>query len=165
MLYGNGFGSTSSAPVRGSPSRTGKLAPLPVVTIGAISAIVQFAGLVSPGLFQCNVLLPSTPQDGDQRITATSNGRTTQADTLITRLPLDVCALLKRAAEMQGRTLTDFVVTAARDAAHRTIEEAEIIRLSVEDQRLFSNSLLNPPEPRSALRRAFERRNELLGPA
>ena len=54
------------------------------------------------------------------------------------RLPLDVYAFLKRAAELQGRTLTDFVVTAARDAACRTIEEAEIIRLSVEDQRLLS---------------------------
>ena len=31
------------------------------------------------------------------------------------RLPADVHALLKRAAEVQGRTLTDFVVTAARD--------------------------------------------------
>ena len=81
------------------------------------------------------------------------------------RLPLDVHALLKRAAELQGRTLTDFVVTAARDAACRTIEEAEIIRLSLEDQRLLSQALLHPPEPSSALRRAFERRHKLLGPA
>ena len=41
--------------------------------------------------------------------------------------------MLKRAAEIEGRTLTDFVVTAARDAAMRTIEEAAVIRLSIED--------------------------------
>ena len=51
------------------------------------------------------------------------------------RLPNDVHALLKRAAEIEGRTLTDFVVSAAREAACRTIEATEIIRLSVEDQR------------------------------
>jgi len=79
------------------------------------------------------------------------------------RLPADVHALLKRAAEMQGRTLTDFVVTAAREAACRTIEETEIIRLSVESQRQIAAAILNPPEPAPALRRAFERRHNLFG--
>ena len=81
------------------------------------------------------------------------------------RLPVEVHALLKRAAELQGRSLTDFVVTAARDAASRTIEEAEIIRLSVADQRQIAEAILNPPEPTAALRRAFKRRLELFGPA
>jgi len=81
------------------------------------------------------------------------------------RLPADVHALLKRAAQMQGRTLTDFVVTAARDAACRTIEEAEIIRLSVEDQRWVAEAILNPPKPTPSLRRAFRRRRELFGKA
>ncbi|MBI1353172.1 MAG: DUF1778 domain-containing protein [Acidobacteria bacterium] len=79
------------------------------------------------------------------------------------RLPADVHTLLKRAADMQGRTLTDFVVSAARDAALRTIEEVEIVRLSLEDQRRVADALLDPPEPAPALRRAFERRRELLG--
>ena len=81
------------------------------------------------------------------------------------RLPVEVHALLKRAAELQGRSLTDFVVTAARDAASRTIEEAEIIRLSVADQRQIAEAILNPPEPTAALRRAFKRRLDLFGPA
>ncbi len=79
------------------------------------------------------------------------------------RLPTNVHALLKRAAEIEGRTLTDFVVSAARAAATRTIEQAEIIRLSIEDQRLIAKALLNPPEPTRALKRAFQRRRELLG--
>lgn len=79
------------------------------------------------------------------------------------RLPADVYALLRRAAEMQGRTLTDFVVSAARDAAVKTIEIGEIIRLSVDDQRQIADALLNPPEPTAGLRRSFERRNRLLG--
>ena len=79
------------------------------------------------------------------------------------RLPVHVHAMLKRAAEIQGRTLTDFVVAASSEAARQTIEATEIIRLSVEDQRLFAESLTNPPEPNAALRRAFEKHRELFG--
>lgn len=78
---------------------------------------------------------------------------------------MDVHALLKRAAEMQGRTLTDFVVAAARDAACRTIEEAEIVRLSVADQRRIADAILSPPAPSPALKRAFQRRQKLFGSA
>lgn len=79
------------------------------------------------------------------------------------RLPVDVHALLKRAAEIEGRTLTDFVVSAAREAACRTLEQTEIIRLSVEGQRQIAESILNPPEPTTALKKAFQRRRELFG--
>ena len=78
------------------------------------------------------------------------------------RLPLDIHAMLKRAAEIEGRTLTDFVVTAARDAAMRTIEEAAIIRLSIEDQRQVAEAILNPTKPTPALRKAFKLRRDLL---
>lgn len=79
------------------------------------------------------------------------------------RLPADVHALLKRAAEIQGRTLTDFVVSSARDAACKTIEEAEVLRLSAEDQRRFADAIFNPPPPSDALLRAVRRRLELFG--
>jgi uncharacterized protein (DUF1778 family) len=79
------------------------------------------------------------------------------------RLPNDVLTRLKRAAEIQGRTLTDFVVAAADEAACRAIEQTEIIRLSIEDQREIAKALLNPPKPKPALKRAFQRRRQLLG--
>jgi len=78
------------------------------------------------------------------------------------RLPANVHKLLKRAAEIQGRSLTDFVVAAAHEAACRTIEEAEVVRLSLEDQRRFANAILKPAAPVPALRRAFQRRKALL---
>ena len=37
-----------------------------------------------------------------------------------------VHSLLKRAAEIQGRTLSDFVVSVAREAALRVVEDAEL---------------------------------------
>ena len=87
---------------------------------------------------------------------------TQPAARLEARLPNDVHALLKRAAEIEGRTLTDFVVSAARQAACQTIEQTEIIRLSVEDQRQIAEALLNPPKPAPALRKAFKRRRQLF---
>ena len=70
---------------------------------------------------------------------------------------------LKRAAEMQGRTLTDFVVTAAREAAQRAIEEAETWVCPLKDQRRIAAAVLDPPESTAALRKAFQRRTALLG--
>jgi uncharacterized protein (DUF1778 family) len=70
------------------------------------------------------------------------------------RLPASVYATLKRAAELKGRTLTDFVVTAAHEAAQKAIEDDEIIRLSAQDQLLFAQSILAAPEPNAALKRA-----------
>ena len=78
------------------------------------------------------------------------------------RLPNEVLARLKRAAEIQGRTLTDFVVAAADEAACRAIEQTEIIRLSLEDQRRIAAAILNPPAPTAALKKAARRYRELI---
>ena len=45
---------------------------------------VQYAGLVAVGEYQFNIVAPSTLANGDQSITATYNGQSTQAGTLIT---------------------------------------------------------------------------------
>ncbi len=79
------------------------------------------------------------------------------------RISVDLHAALKRAAELEGRTMTDFVVSAVQEAAQRAIEQAEIIRLSLADQECFAQALLSPPEPAPALQRAFERRRKLMG--
>jgi uncharacterized protein (DUF1778 family) len=78
------------------------------------------------------------------------------------RITRDLQALLKRAAELEGRSVTDFVVTAAQEAAERRVEQAQVIRLSLEDQRTFVEAILNPPEPTPSLRRAFDRHREFV---
>ena len=78
------------------------------------------------------------------------------------RIAPEALAVVKRAAELQGRSVSDFVVEAAQEAAHRTIEEASIIRLSVEDQRRIAEAILNPPEPSASLRRAFDAHKRLV---
>ena len=78
------------------------------------------------------------------------------------RLPNEVLTRLKRAAEIQGRTLTDFVVAAADEAACRAIEQTEIIRLSLEDQRKIAAAILYPQAPNAALKKAARRYRELI---
>jgi uncharacterized protein (DUF1778 family) len=79
------------------------------------------------------------------------------------RISSEQKALFKRAAELQGRTLTDFVIASAHDAAVRTIEEMEIIRLSAADSRAFAEALLNPRQPPAELRTAAERYRKMVG--
>ena len=78
------------------------------------------------------------------------------------RIAPEVLLLVKRAAELQGRSVSDFVIVAAREAAQRTIEDSHLIRLSVEDQNRFANLLLNPPEPSDAMKRGKEAHGRLI---
>ena len=78
------------------------------------------------------------------------------------RISTDLHSMLKRAAELQGRTMTDFVVSAVQDAAQRAIDQAEVIRMSMSDQECFAQALISPPQPAPALQRAFARRSKLL---
>ncbi|MCB2021382.1 MAG: DUF1778 domain-containing protein, partial [Burkholderiaceae bacterium] len=59
------------------------------------------------------------------------------------RISNDLHSMLKRAAELQGRTMTDFVVSAVQDAAQRAINQAEVVRLTLKDQESFAQALLS----------------------
>ena len=78
------------------------------------------------------------------------------------RIAPDALRIVRRAAELQGRSISDFVVAAAQEAAHRTIDEAQIIHLSVEDQQRFVELLLNPPVFAPALKGAKKAHARLI---
>lgn len=80
------------------------------------------------------------------------------------RISTELHAMLKRAAELQGRTMTDFVVSAVQEAAQRAIEQAEVIRLSQADSQRFAEALLSQPTPEPALERAYQRHRRLVAP-
>ena len=84
VLYANGFGLTDVPVSPGSVAQSGKLSPLPLVTIGGTSVSVSFAGLVAPGQYQFNVQVPASLSDGDQPITVTYKGLATQTGVVIT---------------------------------------------------------------------------------
>lgn len=71
------------------------------------------------------------------------------------RITPETLATLRRAADLQGRSVSEFVVAAAQEAAIQTIEREQIIRLSMDDQVAFAKAILNPPAPTEAMERAI----------
>ena len=70
------------------------------------------------------------------------------------RISVKQKAVLQRAAALSGRTLSEFVVASAQDAASRVIQEHETIRLSRVEQIAFVSALLKPPAANARLRQA-----------
>jgi len=85
--------------------------------------------------------------------------RTARLEARITNRSL---AIVRRAAEIQGRSVSDFVVGAAQEAAQKTIAEVEVIQLSRQAQERFAALLLNPPPPTAALAKALKRHRQLI---
>ncbi len=84
QIYGNGFGPVSNAVTPGASQQSGTLPTMPTFTIGGVTATVTFAGLISPGLYQFNVVVPANITPGDNSITATYGGFSTQSAALLT---------------------------------------------------------------------------------
>ena len=78
------------------------------------------------------------------------------------RIAPEALAIVRRAAELQGRSVSDFVVSAAQEAARKTVAEMEVIHLSLEAQARFVGLLLQPPAPAKALLRALGRHRVLI---
>ena len=62
--------------------------------------------------------------------------------------------LIQRAADLEGRTMTDFVLHSAEAAAERAIEKRAMLILTARETEIFAKAILNPPDPGSVLRKA-----------
>jgi uncharacterized protein (DUF1778 family) len=70
--------------------------------------------------------------------------------------------LIQRAADLEGRTMTDFVLHSAEIAAQRTIEKRAMLILTAREAETFANAVLNPPDPGAVLRQAAREYRENL---
>ncbi|HEY4987643.1 MAG TPA: DUF1778 domain-containing protein [Bradyrhizobium sp.] len=86
-----------------------------------------------------------------------------RAQRLETRVTTEQKMLIERAAALQGRTVTDFVLTSVQDAARRAIEEHQQFELSVRDSQAFVDALLNPKPVNDRLRDTVRRYREASG--
>ena len=73
------------------------------------------------------------------------------------RITDDQKALFQHAADLTGRSLTDFVIGSVQEAAARAVRERELLSLSALDRKVFLDALLNPPAPSKRLRQAAKR--------
>jgi uncharacterized protein (TIGR03437 family) len=85
VLWGTGFGPANP------PAPSGQVVTAPVdltntvtATIGGVPAVVDFSGLVAPGLDQINVVVPAGLSAGDQLVVASVGGVQSQAKAYIT---------------------------------------------------------------------------------
>jgi uncharacterized protein (DUF1778 family) len=76
--------------------------------------------------------------------------------TLNIRIQPDVRCLIDRAAELAGRTRTDFVLDAARRAAEDAILDRTLFLVSPQAYRQFLNRLDAPPRPNKRLRKTMQ---------
>jgi uncharacterized protein (DUF1778 family) len=86
-----------------------------------------------------------------------------RAERLEARVTAEQKSLIERAAALQGRTLTDFVLTSVQDAARRAIEEHQQLELSVRDSEAFVDALLNPKPINDRLRDTVRRYRQVTG--
>ncbi|EKD70200.1 MAG: hypothetical protein ACD_46C00604G0001 [uncultured bacterium] len=86
-----------------------------------------------------------------------ANRHSAEIERLEARISSDKKSILKNAADLSGRTLTDFVIDAAYEAAILTIQEYQQLHLSIKDREVFVHALLNPPEPHSKLLKAVKK--------
>ncbi|HEY4087030.1 MAG TPA: hypothetical protein VGM43_13875 [Bryobacteraceae bacterium] len=84
VLWTSGFGLPKDTLVPGSNTQSSPLPVLPTCQINNASATVTYAGVVSPGLYQLNVVIPNGATDGDNPIQCTYQGVNTQGGLKIT---------------------------------------------------------------------------------
>jgi uncharacterized protein (DUF1778 family) len=86
-----------------------------------------------------------------------------RGERLETRVTADQKSLIETAAALQGRTVTDFVLTSVQEAARRAIEEHQSIDLSVRDSQAFVEALINPRPVNDRLRDTVRRYRQATG--
>jgi uncharacterized protein (DUF1778 family) len=100
---------------------------------------------------------------GTPRMTAAAPKKAAQkVERLEARLSPSMKELFQEAATMQGRSLTDFVINSALEAAKRTVRQNELVELSRRDRIAFVEALLNPPPPNDRLQRAMQRNSQAV---
>jgi len=86
-----------------------------------------------------------------------------RGERLEARITADQKSLIEHAAALQGRTVTDFVLSSVQEAARRAIEEHQRLDLSVRDSRAFVDALVNPKPVNDRLRETVRRYRQATG--
>jgi len=87
---------------------------------------------------------------------AASTKRTPRRDTLNLRIKPNERGLIDRAAELTGKTRTDFVLEAAHRAAVDALTDRTLFVVSEESYAKFVAALDAPPQPNEKLRRTMQ---------
>jgi uncharacterized protein (TIGR03437 family) len=84
VTYATGFGLPATTLTAGSATQTGALPGVPICSVGNSAALVGFAGVISPGLYQLNITIPSSAAAGNDVIACAYGGFITPTSNLVT---------------------------------------------------------------------------------
>lgn len=91
-----------------------------------------------------------------------SNYKPEKSNRLEARLSRQQKELIQHAADLVGRSLTDFILSASQEAANKVIREHEVITLTARESENFVNALMNPPDPNLSLKKAAKRHRKFF---
>jgi uncharacterized protein (DUF1778 family) len=86
-----------------------------------------------------------------------------KTERLATRASPELKRLVQRAADLEGRSLTDYVAASIQQAAERTIRAHEVTSVSVEHGRAFVEAMTTPPQPSERAREAAAFFDRVMG--
>ena len=93
----------------------------------------------------------------------TDTDKSRRSQRLEARLNQQQKDLFLRAAQLQGRSLTDFVIASAQEAAIETVRAHDAMRLGERDRQALVSALLEPPAPGETLQQAAKRYRKRAG--
>jgi uncharacterized protein (DUF1778 family) len=96
-------------------------------------------------------------------VPTTAGTKAARSERLEARISKAQKELFVRAADLQGRSLTDFVIASAQAAAVETVRTHDALHLSDRDRHAFVSAVLAPPAPSEALQRAVKRYRRRAG--
>ena len=91
-------------------------------------------------------------------------GATTKDERINLRLKQSAKQLLERAASLEGKTVSKYILSSALASAENTIHEHEVMSLGVKEAEAFYNALATPAEPNEKLANAFEEYTQRVSP-
>ncbi len=83
VTYATGFGLPATTLTAGSATQTGALPSVPICSVGSSAALVGFAGVISPGLYQLNITVPLSAAAGNDVIACAYGGSITPTSNLV----------------------------------------------------------------------------------
>lgn len=99
-----------------------------------------------------------------QSMTSRSDNLAQKPVRLEARVSLHQKQFFLQAADLLGVSLTEFLISSLNQAATEIIEKQSVLHLSVQDQKLFVDSLLHPKPPSQKLVAAKKRHQRLVQP-
>jgi len=108
-------------------------------------------------------LIPYSVESEPEGIMSENTRTAAKTARLEARLTDEQEALFQHAADLTGRTLTEFVVSSAQEVAVRTVREHEVLTLSGRDRQVFVEAILKPRPPNRRLRQAARRYKSVTG--